>query len=390
MKLHTDNHRPYSYVDTDERLHALNEQLLSAESIAIDMEADSLHHYYEKVCLIQLTIGRENFVVDPLAGMNMTAFLNILASKSLILHDAGYDLRMLRNSFGFVTEGVVFDTMLAAQLLGYEKLSLVALIERFFDISLSKQDQKSNWSKRPLTTEQLQYASDDTFYLHEIAEILHAELKRLGRLHWHRQACEKMIDSATVEKLPVDPDDVWRIKGSSRLDPLRLTLVRSIWHWRDQQARAADLPPFKILGNHVIFSLVHWAATNRESSIRNGPRLPRNCTGRRMRLLEDAVAEALNTPKSEYAQLRKRKRTKHSPADTQPVAEELRTHGQQIAEKLDVAPQLVATRAMIACIANHRPDSIEEIVECSGMMEWQAELMQSAIEETLSKYPRAK
>lgn len=383
-----DKHRPYSYIDTDEQLQMLNEQMISAESIAIDMEADSLHHYYEKVCLIQMTIGRENFVVDPLAGMNMTGFLNILASKSLILHDAGYDLRMLRNSFGFVAEGVVFDTMLAAQLLGYERLSLVALIERFFDIALSKQDQKSNWSKRPLTADQLQYASDDTFYLHEIAETLHSELKRLDRLHWHKQACEKMIDSANLEKPPVDPDEVWRIKGSSRLDPLHLTLVRSIWQWRDQQARAADLPPFKVLGHHSILAIVHWAASNREDSVRNGPRLPRNCTGRRLRKLEDAVAQALNTPESEYAQPRKRKRTKHSPPDTQPVAEELRMRCQQIAEKLDVAPQLIATRAMIASVANHRPENIEEIMDCSGMMNWQAELMASAIEETLSQYPR--
>ena len=265
------------------------EKMLPAESIALDMEADSLHHYYEKVCLIQLTIGTSNFIVDPLCGINLTAFLNMLASKPLILHDAGYDLRMLRNSFGFVTECSVFDTMLAAQLLGYERLGLVALIERFFDISLPKQDQKSNWSKRPLTKDQLQYASDDTFYLHEIAALLESELKRLGRFHWHQQACEKMIYSAALEKLPADPDNIWRIKGSSRLQPLQLTLLRAIWHWRDKQARAADLPPFKVMGNQFILKLTQLFAADSRTSLTSVRGLPRTCAGKRLKLLENPL-----------------------------------------------------------------------------------------------------
>ncbi|MCK4999129.1 MAG: ribonuclease D, partial [Anaerohalosphaera sp.] len=229
-------HKPYKYIDTDKALADLNELMLTTGRIAIDIEADSLHHYYEKVCLIQFTIKNKNFIVDPLAKLDLTSFLNILASKPLILHDAGYDLRMLRSSFGFITESDIFDTMLAAQLLGYERLGLVALIQELCDISLSKQDQKSNWSKRPLTLDQLQYASDDTFYLHELADILRGKLKKLNRLHWHEQACKKMISSAAMEKPPVDPDTVWRIKGSSHLDHFQLTILRAVWHWRDQQA----------------------------------------------------------------------------------------------------------------------------------------------------------
>lgn len=383
-----ETHRPYSYIDNDADMQDMIEKMLPAESIALDMEADSLHHYYEKVCLIQLTIGTSNFIVDPLCGINLTAFLNMLASKPLILHDAGYDLRMLRNSFGFVTECSVFDTMLAAQLLGYERLGLVALIERFFDISLPKQDQKSNWSKRPLTKDQLQYASDDTFYLHEIAALLESELKRLGRFHWHQQACEKMIYSAALEKLPADPDNIWRIKGSSRLQPLQLTLLRAIWHWRDKQARAADLPPFKVMGNQFILKLTQLFAADSRTSLTSVRGLPRTCAGKRLKLLENAIDDALNTPCEEYAQRRKRKHSKHSPPDTQPVAEELREHCQRIAEGFDIAPQLIATRAMIASVANHRPRGIDEIISCSGMMNWQAELMQGAIDEALEKYPR--
>ena len=383
-----DQHRPYKYIDTDKGLADLIELMLSAGRIAIDIEADSLHHYYEKVCLIQLTIRSKNFIVDPLAKLDLTSFLNILASKSLILHDAGYDLRMLRSSFGFTTEADVFDTMLAAQLLGYEKLGLVALIQDLCNVTLSKHDQKSNWSKRPLTLAQLQYASDDTFYLHEIAEILHSRLKKLNRLHWHQQACKKMISSAELEKPPADPNTVWRIKGSSHLDRHQLTLLKAIWYWRDQQARAADLPPFKIMGNQTVMNIIQFATQNPDSTLADGPSLPRTCSGKRLKLLTRSIKEALSTQPSKYEMFKERKKANRSLPDTQAIAESLHSACQEIAEKLDVTPQLIATRAMIAAISNNRPKTVEEIVECSTMMHWQAELMLPSIQETLQKHER--
>jgi ribonuclease D len=118
----------YQYVDTDEKMKALLESLAPAKIVAIDTEADSLHHYYEKVCLIQMTFDGKNFIVDPLAGLNLDGFLDELADKDIIIHDAGYDLRMMRSSFGFEPKGRLFDTMLAAQLLGYQYLVLASML----------------------------------------------------------------------------------------------------------------------------------------------------------------------------------------------------------------------------------------------------------------------
>ena len=179
--MNTQPHKAYSYIDTDSAMQSLLPCLDDATAIAIDTEADSMHHYYEKVCLIQLTVAGANYIVDPLAGIDLARFLKILAQKPLILHDAGYDLRMMKTSFDFSPKEPVFDTMLAAQLLGFEKFALAALIEHFFNITATKKGQKSDWSRRPLKQFQLDYAVDDTRYLHELADKLNHQLQKLNR-----------------------------------------------------------------------------------------------------------------------------------------------------------------------------------------------------------------
>jgi len=111
------------YIDTDSGLLGLLSRLEEAPRIALDTEADSLHHYFEKVCLVQLSAGEEGAaIVDPLCGLDLSPLLGLLARKTLILHGADYDLRMMRLTFGFLPEGEVFDTMLAARLLGHEQI----------------------------------------------------------------------------------------------------------------------------------------------------------------------------------------------------------------------------------------------------------------------------
>ena len=162
------------------------ERLTKADRIALDTEADSLHHFYEKVCLIQLTANGISDIVDPLANLDLSGLLDVLSKTPLILHGAEYDLRMLLASFKFKPKAPVFDTMLAAQIVEGRARSLVALADRLLGITLSKQGQKSDWSRRPLTEKQLTYASNDTRHLDSIADKLKAELDDLGRLDWQQ------------------------------------------------------------------------------------------------------------------------------------------------------------------------------------------------------------
>jgi ribonuclease D len=374
------------YVDTDEAMKSLLEHMDQSGSIALDTEADSLYHYYHKVCLIQLTIDDQNYILDPLSKIDFKPFLKLLVHKPMILHDAGYDLRMMWSSFGFKPRGKLLDTMLAAQLLGYQYLGLAAMLEKFFDISISKIGQRWDWSERPLPARKIEYAICDTHYLPELARILTERLEKLGRLDWHAESCIRLIDSATQDKPEVDPERVWRIKGARHLDPLTLTVLKNIWHWRDSQAQKADLPPFKIMINASMIALAGWSAGHPKKSLRSGPRLPRNCVGKRQELLKKTIADAHKLPKSEWEQHPKSPRGKRPSPTAQQIAESIKEDCMEIASELELAPQIIAPRAAINAIANNRPGSIEEIVECSGLTVWQSKLIEEAVSKAIAKF----
>src|SRR5690606_29025346 len=148
------------------------------------------------------TFHGENWIVDPLAHLDLSRFLSVLSEKPLLLHGGDYDLRMLRTSLDFQPRGEVFDTMLAAQVLGCDQVGLAALADRYLGVTLSKHSQKSNWAQRPLQPKQLAYAVDDTRHLEALADRLTAEMEALGRVHWHRSMCRRMVHSASYEELP--------------------------------------------------------------------------------------------------------------------------------------------------------------------------------------------
>ena len=243
-----------------------------ARRAAFDTEGDSLYHYFEKVCLMQLSMEGVSYIVDPLAGLDMSGFLEALAEKRLVLHGGDYDLRMMRASFGFEPRGEVFDTMLAAQLLGYEKMGLVALTDKFFEAGLSKKGQKNDWSQRPLPEKMLEYASMDVHYLEALADKLTEELEKAGRVEWHRESCRYMVKS-TESRNHTEPDKEWRIAGVSTMGRRQLAFVRELWYWREDEARGANLPPFRIMGNHAILELAKWAANPKGTA--GMPKLPR-------------------------------------------------------------------------------------------------------------------
>lgn len=367
------------------------QQLLSAmkgeTEVAVDIEADSLHHFYEKVCLIQLTVNGNNFIVDPLAEVDMTCFLETLKTKTLILHDAGYDLRMMQSTFGFELEGKLFDTMLAAQLLGSDHLGLAAMLEEYFGVTISKVGQRWDWSARPLENEKLEYAACDTHYLHELAEILKNKLIKLGRLSWHEESCQKCIETAIAEKPQADPDREWRIKGSRQLGNRTLTILKNIWYWRQEQAKLADLPPYKIMNNSLMIAIAGFSADKANKPLGKGPKLPRHCIGQRLKKLKRTIEQARQVPKEQWIQHPKPQYGKRPSASSQHIAEYIKEKCSEIAEELNLLPQIIAPKAAINLIANKRPTTIDEISETSGLMKWQAGLLESSIKEAIEKFP---
>lgn len=248
----------YERIENVEDLEALAAELLTQKVIAIDTEADSFYHYFDKVCLIQIATRRGIYLVDPLtlrAPDELAPLAPVLSSTEIrkVFHAAEYDLFVLRRDCGFQVANL-FDTMVSAQLLGYPAIGLAAIAERHFGFQLPKDEQRSDWSARPLRESQLTYAAADVAHLIRLSEDLEKELRKAGRLDWAREEFEALTRRTWPERT-FDRLGYLRIKGARSLDPEALAVLRELYLVRDRRAREIDRPPFKVLGNRALLEI---------------------------------------------------------------------------------------------------------------------------------------
>jgi ribonuclease D len=349
-------------IDTEQTLAAFLHVLRAATWVAVDTEADSLHAYPEKVCLIQISTAAGDRLVDPLAGLDLDPLLEALSGHALIMHGADYDLRLLSKHHRFVP-GAIFDTMLAARLLGIRQFSLSHLVEQFLSVKLEKGAQKANWALRPLTERMERYARNDTHYLKPLSDRLKEELKTQGRLGWHEESCSRLIADCAAEK-PADMDAVWRVKGSHLLGRPGLAVLRELWNWREEEAKAANKPPFFVFSHDKLVEVAGAAATKRPFE----PLLPRHLSERRRHGVAKAVARGLALPPEQYPEILRSTGRRPTEAERRRYME-LQDHRDARAAKLGIDPTLIASRAMLSNLA-HDWDRHE-----AELMNWQKELL---------------
>src|SRR5476651_1986118 len=284
-------------IDTDAKLAAWLPKLRDAKWLALDTEADSLHAYPEKVCLIQISTVDGDELVDPLAKMNLDTLFDVFNAHELIFHAADYDLRLLEKHHQF-TPSAIFDTMLAARLLGELQFGLSSLVEKFLGVKLDKGSQKADWAQRPLTEKMEVYARNDTHYLKPLADKLKSALEAKGRLAWHQESCARLIEECSQPPV-VDADSVWRVKGSSILNRPALAILRELWQWRETEAVAYCRPPFFILSHERMVDIADAAAA--QQPFENI--LPPKMSPRRRETLLEAVKVGLAVPASGHPEI---------------------------------------------------------------------------------------
>ena len=375
---------PFDTIDTPQTLPALLDGLDTAQTVAIDTEANSFHHFHHKICLIQLAVPGQCFVVDPLAGLDLSQMLAILSRKRLIFHDAGYDLRLMLADFDFRPDGEIFDTMLAARLIGLENVSLSALLEQILGLRMSKQNQRANWAKRPLSRTLLAYAVEDIRYLGRLADYLAGKLNELGRTDWHREYCQWTIAQSQIPKTPEDPDRIWRIRGTSGLSPRQLAFVRAIWHWRQHESERVDLSPFRIFRNDQILDLAQWAQRQKRIDAEHLPRLPRHCRDNRLRALVEALQEASTLGPDQWPQPLPRQTNNRPSAEVIEKTDILRVECRRIAESLGLPPSLIASRKSLQAAVNTAADTEEKLLNI-GWMRWQIRLILPSLRHVLGR-----
>ena len=372
-------------VDKNEQLERLVSLLEKSNKIAIDTEADSLHSYFEKTCLIQITVEFENYIIDPLADLNLDIFFQAIKSKELILHGSDYDLRMLRQSFSFIPKAPIFDTMLAAKLLGYKKLGLAALIEHFFDFELNKNIQKSDWSKRPLSEEQLRYASHDTFFLEKLAEKLEAQLREENRYEWFIEHCCHMVASSGKDK-KVNQEELWRVKGYNDLFPSQLVYLKEIWKWRDKIAQQQDVPPFRIMRNHTMINLAKWCRGHNTDNLASFSIRKKKIEENLLPSLKAAIEFAASLPQTQWpAKNRPREKSPYI-NENRDVVDELKAELTKIADENNLDLSVIISRAKMAQISKILPQSKMELQKNIKLQKWQCDLIAKPTLKITKKY----
>lgn len=342
--------------------------------VALDTEADSFHHYFEKVCLLQLARGGVAWLVDPLAGLDLAPLFAALSTPRLLLHGADYDLRLLARGHGF-TPRALFDTMLAAQLLGEKEIGLAALLSSRLGVTLDKSSQRADWSRRPLAPTLVAYAASDVLHLHALVALLEADLAAKGRLAWHAEECARLL-AQDLSPAPDDPETDWRIKGSNALSPLERAFLRELWGAREERARSLDLPPFRVLHNEALVAVSRRAAAGETRLSELFPRALPSAFAARLR---EALAAAAAVPPAAWPPPRRGEVVRPEP-ELERAVTRLKTRRDAVARGLGLDPGVLASRTALvevarAELAARRPLSAPDLVAATGISRWKADLL---------------
>jgi ribonuclease D len=346
---------------------ALAAELAREAVIAVDLEADSMHNYREKVCLLQFSSARRTWLLDPLAGADLAPLRPLLADASVrkIFHAADYDLRSLRRDFEISVDGL-FDTMICAQLLGEERIGLADLLGKYFDISLDKQYQRADWSQRPLPPEMLRYAAGDTCHLHRLADLLEQRLREVGRLDW---AEEEFALQQQVQFNGNDGPLCLRFKGANTLQRRQLGVLEMLLQWRESEGERRDRPVYKVLGNKPLLELAQRMPESRED-LRGIEGLPPRLLERFDSALLAAVARGRQISEDELPQRQRQPRRTIDP-ELEPRLKRLKRWRQGAAADYRLDPGVLINNAALEAVARSMPRTPEQLDAIAGLKAWQ-------------------
>lgn len=359
---------PTRWVRTADELDELVDELAGCRAIGIDTEADSLHHYVEKVCLVQLTaFGGASWLVDPLALRDLSPLAPILADASVlkVVHGGDNDVTSMRRDFSFTFRSM-FDTSIAARLLGDTEVGLQALVRNELGIELSKGSQRDDWSKRPLTAKQEAYALADVAHLMALAARLTDRLAAAGRTEWAREEFEALASLPPAQKR-TSPDDFRRIKGSAKLSRRQQAVLRELWAWREERAAAADRPPFKIVGPEILLAIAEQSPTTIDEVASALSSYPRQRS--EIEVVFAAIQRGLELADDELPAREQGERTTVSAAVRRRI-EALRTWRDKQAKESRLDPAIVMPSRLIERIALAGPRTIAELAAIEGIRQW--------------------
>ena len=340
--------------------------------MALDTEGDSLHHYPERLALLQLAAPDGTvWLVDPLAVPDLTPHTPVFAESRPVLgvHAGDNDLAQLKRRWGFAFRAI-FDTAIAARFLGGKALGLDTLLETWLGVALPPSRQRDDWSVRPLTAAQVEYAAADVRHLFALRARLTEELRVTGRLAWVEEECEALAAQIVLERAP-DPDAWTHVRGARELPPRNRAALRELYELRESLARAADRPPFKILSEDILLRLATALPADSQGLATVSGVTPR-VIGRWGAALLAALARAQALDERSLPEWPRRPRPPIPGAVSRRV-EALRKWRAGATERFGLEPGVLLPNRLISAIAEAAPRSVEALVAVDGVRRWRAE-----------------
>ena len=356
------------YIDTQQEAEDFLADISGIREIAIDTEGASFHRFIDRIYLLQISTRERSAIIDPLPIGMPKGLGEILQDPDVevVFHDADYDLRLLHQDYGWHVNHI-FDTRIAAQLLGIKAFGLAALLEQFFEVKLDKKHQRADWSLRPLTQGMLDYAAQDTKYLLDLRDQLKSRLEKLGRWEWAQEEFERLEGTKWEE------DDsslsFLRIKGARDLTRRELALLRELVPWRDSVAKEVDRATFRVMGNEVLLDIARKAPrTVKELSGLKG--MPRGILDRGAHAILAAVERGLEVAEEHLPRFpRSPKWEREDDFDSR--VSKLKAVRDAAAARLNLDPGVLCSRERLEAIARKKPSHTGDLEDVPGLRKWQ-------------------
>jgi ribonuclease D len=356
------------YLDAAGTVDAFLASIGRVDVLALDTEGASFHRFVDRIYLLQLSTRERTAIIDPIPigrPQRLGALLEDPAVE-IVFHDADYDLRLLHQDYGWHVRNI-FDTRIAAQLLGLRAFGLAALLERYFGVKLDKKHQRADWSMRPLTQGMLDYAAQDTIHLLELRDRLQHDLERSGRWAWAREEFALLEGTRWPED---DPANAFlRIKGARDLTRRELAILRELVPWRDALARQLDRATFRVLGNEQLLEIARQRPATREAlaAIKG---MPRGILESRASDLLAAVERGIAVPEAALPRFPKAPRWDRDP-DFDARVSALKTVRDAVATRLDLEPGVLCARDRLEAVARKNPATRDELAAIPELRRWQ-------------------
>jgi ribonuclease D len=358
----------YKMINTRNELENFIETIENEKEVGVDLEADSMYHFQEKVCLIQMAAANINVVIDPLAIQDLSPLKPIFKRSDIckIFHGADYDVRSLYRDF-HITIHNLFDTELASRFLGVPETGLEAVLKKKFAVTLNKKFQRKDWSKRPLPPDMIAYAAEDAGYLLPLARSLKTELDEKNRLGWVYEECEYLsrVRAITANDRPL----YLNFKGAGKLDSRSLAVLEALLGFRRDVARRKDKPLFRIFGNRSLMELAGKKPLNFKQLEKTGALSARQISMYGREIIT-AIQGAMKLPAEDLPVYPRKKSPRISLAVAGRV-KALRSWRNKQAQKLAIDPALIGNKALISSIAVQRPLNLSELAAIKEMKNWQ-------------------